>query len=87
MKLKSECGLTLVELVVVIAILLLFSAGVPMGNPSNAVMSANMTAVGARGRDIWVAITGANAEREALGLPPPSGRGTSTLPWTRTLRS
>ena len=29
-----------------------------------------MTAVGARGRDIYVAVTGANTEREPLGLPP-----------------
>ncbi len=69
MKLKSASGLTLVELVVVIAVLLLFAAGLPMGNPSNAVMSANMTAVGMRGRDIFVAIEGANTERKALGLP------------------
>jgi hypothetical protein len=31
-------------------------------------MQANMTAVGTRGRDIYVAITGANTEREPLGL-------------------
>lgn len=34
------------------------------------VWSANVCAVGVRGRDIYVAITGANMEREPLGLPP-----------------
>jgi prepilin-type N-terminal cleavage/methylation domain-containing protein len=60
-------GFTLVELLVVIGILgILASALFPA--ISNAVMQANMTAVGARGRDIYVAITGANTEREPLGL-------------------
>lgn len=69
MRLTSRSGLTLVELVVVIVILMLL-ASFPLGHPSNAAMSANMTAVGMRGKDIWVAITGANTEREALGQPP-----------------
>lgn len=60
-------GFTLVELLVVIGILgILASALFPA--ISNAVMQANMTAVSARGRDIFVAITGANTEREPLGL-------------------
>jgi len=36
---------------------------------SGAMLKANMAAVGARGRDIYVAITAANTERQPLGLP------------------
>jgi hypothetical protein len=69
MNLKSAGGLTLVELIVVIVILLFLASSIEVC-PSSAVMQANMTAVGARGKDIWVAVTRENAEREALGLPP-----------------
>ena len=37
---------------------------------SNATLQANMTAMGMRAKDIYVAISAANTEREPLGLPP-----------------
>jgi hypothetical protein len=37
--------------------------------PTSNVMKANLYAVSARGKDIFVAITGANADRAPLGLP------------------
>lgn len=70
MNLKSTNGLTLFELVVellviVLALMGLSAALFPAGsNP----LSANMTAVGVRGKDIFVALAAADAEREALGL-------------------
>jgi hypothetical protein len=36
----------------------------------HSMLKANMAAVAARGRDIYVAVTNANTEREPLGLPP-----------------
>jgi len=58
----------LVSLVVIVVLLgLLSSALFPC--ISSSMLSANMTAVGCRGKDIYVAIVGANTEREALGFP------------------
>jgi len=58
----------LVSLLVIVVLLgLLSSALFPC--ISSSMLSANMTAVGTRGKDIYVAIVGADTEREALGLP------------------
>ena len=69
MNLKSASGLTLVELVVIVVLLALFSATIPVGS-TRSITRANMVAVGCRGRDIFVSIEGANTERKPLGLPP-----------------
>ena len=75
-------GFTLVELLVVIGILGILSAAL-FPAIGNAVMAANMAAVGTRGKDIFVAITSANMEREPLGLgsvwPDEMSKSTGTL--------
>jgi len=80
---ESKSSFNLVGLVAVIVLVTLFSFAL-FPAISNSVMRANMTAVGSRGRDIYVAITGANTEREPLGLPPvwPADPGlyTNTVP-------
>jgi hypothetical protein len=55
--------------VVAIAIVLILLSGIH-GNPTGAMLKANMAAVAARGRDIYVAITSANTDRETELLPP-----------------
>ncbi len=67
MTLSKNQGFTLVEMLVVIGILGILAAAL-FPAISNAVMQANMTAVGVRGRDVYVAIMSANTEREPLGL-------------------
>lgn len=81
MRMKSNSGFNLIGLAAItVAVMLFVIALVPA--ISNSVMSANMTAVGTRGRDIFVAIEGANAERQLLGMPKvwPS----DNAPFTRT---
>ena len=47
----------------------LLSAALDPLPPSHSMLKANMAAVAARGRDIYVAITRANKERSSIGMP------------------
>lgn len=68
MRVESNSGFNLIGLAAItVAVTLFVIALVPA--ISNSVMSANTVAVGSRGRDIFIAIEGANAERQLLGLP------------------
>ena len=84
MKTFTPQGFTLVELLVMISVLGILSAALTPAI-SNAVLQSNMTEVGSKGRDIFVAITSANSQRKLLGLDNlwpktelPSGGGGST---------
>lgn len=67
MTLKNSKGFTLVEMLVVIAIISVLAAAL-FPAISNALQSASATALKQKGRGIWVAITSANMEREPLNL-------------------
>ena len=67
MTLKNSKGFTLVEMLVVIAIISVLAAAHFPAIP-NALDSASATALKQKGRGIWVAITSANMEREPLNL-------------------
>lgn len=76
MKYSGKQGFSLIGLAAVtVAVTLLALAFVPL--LENAIFASNLSAIGSRGRDIYVAITGANTEREPLGLPPvwPADKG------------
>ena len=67
MRFGNKHGFSLMELAVLNGVGLLFTATL-IPAITNAQRNAEMTAVGARGRDIFIAIVGANIEREPLGL-------------------
>lgn len=60
-------GFTLTELLVMLGILGLLSAALTPAI-SNAVLQSDMTVVCEKGRDIFIAIAGANSQRKLLGL-------------------
>lgn len=64
---KSAKGFTLVEMLVVIAIIAILAAAL-FPAIQNAMDSAKATALKNKGRGIWVAVTSTNSEREPLNL-------------------
>ena len=76
---SRRSGFNVIELAVVTVVVVLLVL-VLMPAFMNASSCAVGTAVGTRGRDIYVAISGANSERAAVGLPPvwPSDSGSLT---------
>lgn len=67
MSIKNSKGFTLVEMLVVIAIISVLAAAL-FPAISGALSSASATALKQKGRGIWVAITSSNMEREPLNL-------------------
>jgi hypothetical protein len=66
---RSRGGFNAVELAAVtFVVMLLVLALLPA--IASKIIAVDVTPVGVRGRDIYMAITGANVEREPLGLPP-----------------
>ena len=91
MTLKNSKGFTLVEMLVVIAIISVLAAAL-FPAISNALSSASATALKQKGRGIWVAITSANMEREPLNLtalwPYECSEDPQLTPWpTSTISS
>ena len=66
---KSDSGFNVIELAVVTAVVML-AAAIFYHGYERAIMRSLMSSVAARGRDVYVAIAAANAEREAAGLSP-----------------
>ncbi len=67
MSIKNSKGFTLVEMLVVIAIISVLAAAL-FPALSGALSTASATALKNKGRGVWVAITSANMEREPLNL-------------------
>ena len=69
MRINSRYGFNVIELAAVTAVVMLFVLAL-IPAIGNKLTACDMTPVGVRGREIFVAITGANVEREPLGLSP-----------------
>lgn len=86
-KLNVKTGFTIVELVVVMVAIGVLTF-VLMPTFVNALSGANMTALGSRGKDIYVAITSANNEQEAMrgkSVWPDRGAFTNSTDYFRHL--